>query len=112
MTEYMSLGHMAEANSEGKYYLPHQAAIRDASLTTKLRVVFDASAKTTKNKCLNDIMYVVSEDIEKRYRQINIAEIDQEFLHVLWRDSPKNKIKDYKLNTVTYGTASAPYLAI
>jgi len=55
--------------------------------------------------------YVVSADIEKMYRQINIAESDQEFLHVLWRDYPKNKIKDYKLTTVTYRTASAPYLA-
>jgi len=112
MTEYMSLWHMVEALSEGKYYLPHQAVIRDASLTTK----------TTNNKCLNDIMwtgyrvqkytfdiilkwrrwpYVVSADIEKMYRQINIAESDQELLHVLWRDSPKNKIKDYKLTTVT-----------
>jgi len=35
------------------------------------------------------------------YRQINIAESDHEFWHVLWRDSPKNNIKDYKLTTVT-----------
>jgi len=58
MTEYMSLGHMVEVNAEGKYYLPHQAVIRDASLTTKLRVVFYASAKTNNNKCLNDIMWI------------------------------------------------------
>jgi len=53
----MSLGHMVVANSEGKYYLPDEAVIRDASLTTKLRVVFDASAKTTNN---NDIMWIGS----------------------------------------------------
>jgi len=76
-------------------------------------VVFDASAKTTKNKYLNDIMwigprvkkdifdiilkwcrwqYVVSADIEKMYSQIHTAENDQE-LHVLWRDSQKIKSK-------------------
>jgi len=107
MTENMSLGHMVEANSEGKYYLPHQAVIRDASLTTKLRVVFDASAKTTNNKCLNDIMWIgprVQKDILhiilkwrklkkiSKMCQINIAESDKEFVHVLCRDSIKNEI--------------------
>jgi len=46
MKEYIDLGHMVESKREGKYYLPHQAVLRDSSLTTKLRVVFDASAKT------------------------------------------------------------------
>jgi len=54
--------------------------------------------------------YVVLADIEKMYRQINIAKSDK-YLHILCRDSPKNKIKDYILTTVTYGTALAPYLA-
>jgi len=45
--------------------------------------------------------YVVSANVEKMYRQINIAESDQEFLHVLWRDSPKNKIKSNQLTTVS-----------
>jgi len=74
--------------------------------------------RTRVQKDISDIIlkwrrwqYVTSADIEKMYRQIYIAESDQEFLHVLWRDSPKNKDKDYKLTTVTYGTASAPYLA-
>jgi len=43
--------------------------------------------------------YVVSADFEKMNLQINIAESDQEFVHVSWRDSPKNIIKDYKLTT-------------
>ncbi|XP_032569851.1 uncharacterized protein LOC116800206 [Drosophila sechellia] len=132
MNEYMDLGHMIEVSDEGKYFLPHQAVIRDSSLTTKLRVVFDASAKTTNNKSLNDIMwvgprvqkdifdiiikwrkweFVVSADIEKMYRQIKIDNDDQKYQYILWRNSPKEKIKTYKLTTVTYGTASAPYLA-
>jgi len=35
-------------------------------------------------------------DIKEMYCQIIIAESDQEFVHVLWRYSSKNKIKDYK----------------
>jgi len=36
MDEYMDLGHMVEVNNEDKYFLPHQAAITDSSLTNKL----------------------------------------------------------------------------
>lgn len=31
---------------------------------------------------------------------------------ILWRKSSKDKLEEYRLTTVTYGTASAPYLAI
>jgi len=44
MKEYLKMGHMVSVKTtgQGKYYLPHQAIIRPGSLTTKLRVVFDA----------------------------------------------------------------------
>ncbi|XP_039969957.1 uncharacterized protein LOC120781801 [Bactrocera tryoni] len=135
INEYKDLGHMVKANDhlKGKYYLPHHAIIRENSLTTKLRVVFDASAKSSNGKSLNDIMFsgpklqrdifdiflkwrlwkvVITADVEKMFRQIKIAEKDREYHRILWRESPLNKIEEYKLTTVTYGTASAPYLAV
>lgn len=51
-------------------------------------------------------------DIAKMYRQIFVNEDDQDLQRILWRKSPIDEIKQYKLKTVTYGTASAPYLAI
>lgn len=137
MKEYLDLGHMekipAYANNQGKYYIPHQAVLREDSTTTKLRVVFDASCKTNNKQSLNEVMYAgprlqndLSDillhwrrhrvafiaDIEKMYRQIRIDNEDQEYQRIIWRFHPNQPLQEYKLATVTYGTAAAPFLAI
>ena len=137
MREYEELGHIreitsTEAEQSKAYYIPHHAVLSKNSTTTKLRVVFDASSKTDSGVSLNDISvvgpkvqsdlisilirfrthtFVMITDIEKMYRQINIHPTQQNLQLILWRDTPDNPVKTYKLSTVTYGTASAPYLA-
>ena len=45
MNDYEAQGHMEEVpHDEEATYLPHHPIIRTTVLTTKLRVVFDASA--------------------------------------------------------------------
>ena len=39
------------------HYLPHHGVVRRDKTTTKLRIVFDASAKIGANPCLNDCLY-------------------------------------------------------
>lgn len=46
------------------------------------------------------------------YRQIRIDERDADYQRILWRSSPSSPIAEYRLLTVTYGTASAPYQAL
>ncbi|XP_030763227.1 uncharacterized protein LOC115887855 [Sitophilus oryzae] len=113
--------------------MPHHCVVKNSSTTTKLRVVFDVSAKTSSEVSLNDVLkigptiqddllsiilrfrthnYVITSDIEKMYRMVNVTESDKDLQRIVWRSSPDEELKTYKLNTVTYGTASAPFLAI
>lgn len=59
MREYLDLKHMHVANSNTtlECYLPHHGVERAESSTTKYRVVFNASSKTTTGYSLNDLMY-------------------------------------------------------
>ncbi|XP_011165289.1 uncharacterized protein LOC105199765 [Solenopsis invicta] len=44
--------------------------------------------------------------------QILVHHEDPEYQRISWRPSPQDSIQSYRLRTVTYGTAPAPYLAI
>ncbi|XP_055623754.1 uncharacterized protein LOC129767158 [Toxorhynchites rutilus septentrionalis] len=61
MEEYIFFGHMRPVvdsdNSElPTYYLPHHPVVKEASTTTKTRVVFDGSSKTSTGYSLNDAL--------------------------------------------------------
>ncbi|XP_071631880.1 uncharacterized protein [Temnothorax longispinosus] len=138
MRDYQEQDHMSvvsddEDQEAESYVLPHQAVLRPESVTTKLRVVFDASAKTTLGTSLNDKLmagpnlqtnlydillrfrtheYVVTADVAQMFRQIRVDKRNQGLLRILWRESPEELIRLCKLHTVTYGTTSAPFLAI
>ncbi|KAH8292648.1 hypothetical protein KR054_009770, partial [Drosophila jambulina] len=62
MEEYLALGHMSPTDnkipSTPHYVIPHQCVLRPQSTSTKLRVVFDASCKTSSQVALNDILMV------------------------------------------------------
>ncbi|CAL1688678.1 unnamed protein product [Lasius platythorax] len=135
--EYINLNHMSVVNGSNDVsepiYLPHHGVICESSTMTKLRVVFDASAKTTSGLALNDTLMVgsnlqdniidivmrfrlpkiaITVDLQKMYRQILVHSDDRDYQRILWRFSPNDPINEYKLNTVTYGQACAPFLAI
>lgn len=138
LKEYEEMGHMTKVTpfagpESGAYYLPHHAVIKESSTTTKVRVVFNASAKTHTGLSLNSLLdpghkqqqdlhqiilrwrkhqYVITADIEKMFRQIVVTPEDRDMQRIVWREKPTDPISEYQLNTVTYGTASATYLAV
>ncbi|XP_012533761.1 uncharacterized protein LOC105835229 [Monomorium pharaonis] len=137
MQDYMELGHMREvmhsSDAMGEtYYLPHHAVYKETS-TTKLRVVFDGSCKTSTGISLNDALmvdptvqddffsvltrfctfrYVLTADIAKMYRQILVDPKQTSLQRILWRLSIDKPVQTFELLTVTCGTTSAPFLAI
>lgn len=136
MKEYTDLGHMEEVmdveNTDVNFYLPHHCVLKPSSTTSKLRVVFDASAKTSSGLSLNDLLMtgprVQSElfpillrfrmfpvalcaDVEKMFRQIKVHSADTNLQRIIWRDCPQRPLSIFKLTTVTYGMACSPYLS-
>lgn len=62
LQEYQFLGHMTpvpESDIEQfpVFYLPHHGVLREQSLSTKLRVVFNGSSRSDNGVSLNDILY-------------------------------------------------------
>ncbi|XP_058122825.1 uncharacterized protein LOC131293780 [Anopheles ziemanni] len=136
MREYQELGHMCPVSTEElpkvRYVIPHSCVVKPDSTTTKLRVVFDASAKSTTGISLNDLQavgpviqpdlfriwldfrtqtVVATADIVKMYRQVWVSEPDTWMQCILWRDKPKDTMQLFRLLTVTYGEAASSYLA-
>lgn len=94
ITEYIELGHckvISEIDDRETNFMPHHCVLKPTSSTTRLRVVFDASAQPSTGVSLNDMLmigpviqddlfsiilrfrtlkYVFTADISKMYRQV------------------------------------------
>ncbi|XP_055326335.1 uncharacterized protein LOC129580157 [Sitodiplosis mosellana] len=148
MEDYIAQNHMQLATNtendciryslEGElycqsYYIPHHSVTKESSTTTKLRIVFNASQKTTNGKSLNDILYpgpvmladllsillnwrchriAYCADIQQMYRQIHIHPDDITYQRLFWRSDFSEEIKEYCMNRLTFGTNFAPSFAI
>ncbi|KAG5327787.1 YI31B protein, partial [Pseudoatta argentina] len=88
------------------YYIPHHAVLLDSSPTIRLRVVFNASCRTSNETSLNDHMlisplatillqwqyhYVFTTDIAKMYRQILVDSRDTDYQHCVQILAPQTR---------------------
>ena len=114
------------------HYLPHHCVMRDHKLTTKLRIVYNASTRENGpalNDCLHtgppltpDILDILIKfriqpialvaDIEKAFLMIAVKE-NRDVLRFLWVDdvnSAEPKIMEYRFARVVFGVTSSPFL--
>ena len=120
------------------HYLPHQPVLTPTKTTTKLRVVYDASAKARRhNKSLNNCLLrgpvllpnlagvlmrlritpiLLVADIEKAFLQLDIWPPDRDVTRFLWYRDPTNptatpdNIAVYRFRRVPFGIVSSPFL--
>ncbi|XP_058811009.1 uncharacterized protein LOC131675892 [Topomyia yanbarensis] len=135
MQEYIDLGHMqlsklTEAEGSKSFYLPHHPVIKEA--TTKVRVVFDGSAKNIYRFSPNDALCVgpffqdellttilrfrtypiaLVGDIAKMYRQVLVHPDEVPLQSIFWRFSSDMPVQTFDLLIVTYGLAPSSFLA-
>ena len=139
MQEYFDLGHaelvpLDDLNKPVRdvFYMPMHAVRKEASTTTKLRVVFDASMKTSSGVSLNDLLVVgptvhpplvdvllrfrthriaMVADISKMYRAIELPPIDRDLHRFVWRANPNDALRDFRMTRVTFGVSSSSFVA-
>ena len=114
------------------YFMPHHAVVKDSSNTTRVRPVFNASAKNCDGLSLNSILmtgpnllpdivmtlvrwrlyqFAFVADISKMYLNILLDPMDWPLQTILWREKFDSPIETYALNTVTFGCCASPFLA-
>ena len=139
LEEYFEMDHAEQVPTDDVqklpqqvFYLPMHAVYKESSTTTKTRVVFDASAKSSTGVSLNDTLMVgltvhpplidvlikfrqyriaLTADISKMYRAIELAPNDRDFHRFVWRKNPSDTLKDYRMTRVTFGVSASSFAA-
>ena len=115
-----------------KWYLPHFSVLRPDKETTKISIVFDASAEY-EGTSVNDAIYQGPQlqrelfdvllrfwkhpialvcDIAEMYLSIRIAPTDRPYHRFLWRGMDSSRHPDvFEFNRVVFGVNSSPFLA-
>lgn len=123
----------SKLTGENVHYVPQQPVIKEESETTKLRIVYDCSAKRNPeqpslNDCLEtgpalqpllfDIVlrnrmhpHCLTGDIKKAFLQINVDERDRYAQRTLWYDNlTERNIVEYRFTRVIFGATPSPYV--
>ena len=137
--EYLTMGHAEEvpesalnSSLENTFYLPMHAVHKETSTTTKLRVVFDASAKSDTGVSLNDQLLVgptvhsslldvllrfrmhsvaLTTDVSRMYRAVVLPDSDRDLHRFVWRIQVHEPLKDYRMTRVAFGVSASSLLA-
>jgi len=111
------------------FYMPHRPVVKESSVSTKVRPVFDASAKDLNGLSLNDCVetgpnllpslveilirfrrwkIALAADIQKAFLQIAVVKEDQDVHRFLWND--QNRIRVMRFDRVPFGNRCSPFI--
>lgn len=136
ISEYLNLGFLepvpAHELHHKSYYLPHHGVVKESSTSTKLRIVYNASSKSSSGLSLNDTLkvgpivqpdlistmlrfrvgkFAFSCDVSKMYPQFLLHEPHRDYQRIIWRFKSEDDLQHYRLKGVCFGVASSPFLA-
>ncbi len=115
-----------------EFYIPHKAVVKSSAESTKLRIVYDASAKESRtspslNDCLNPgpslqnhlwaILVrsrfhpiLLTGDLEKAFLQVRIKELERDALRFHWRGPGNDETLVYRFTRALFGLRCSPFL--
>ena len=116
-----------------EFYIPHKAVVREAAESTKLRIVYDASARASEkapslNECLhagpplqNKLWAVLvrarfhpvalTGDIKQAFLQVRIREEDRDAMRFHWiTDLQSRRVETLRFTRALFGLAPSPFL--
>ena len=129
--EQLDLGIIEEVPEVDKagYYMPHRPVIRSTSTTTKVRIIYDASAVGVEGRSVNGMLeagpslypelcglllrfrryeFVVTADIEKAFHQVMIQEDHRHWVRFLWFIN--NNLTAFQFTRLPFGLVCSPFL--
>ncbi|XP_055935700.1 uncharacterized protein LOC129965644 [Argiope bruennichi] len=115
------------------HYLSHHPVIRTGDTTTKIRPIFDASAKGSKGNCLNNCLEKgpnlleiipkfimqfrktaigITPDIKNSFLQISLNPKDRDYFKFLWwkEFSRREELITLRQCRVVFGVSTSPFL--
>ncbi|KAH7712587.1 Pao retrotransposon peptidase family protein [Aphelenchoides avenae] len=125
-----------ERNSALLHLLAHHAVVKESSATTKVRHVFDGSAKLPMKPSINDLLHrgpvllpkiaailirtrlsqlLLIADIAKAFHQVSLHPADRSACAFIWLKDPLKPPDDdnlvyYRFRRVTFGLKPSPFL--
>ena len=115
-----------------EFYIPHMAVVREAAESTKLRVVYDASARAHNDApSLNDCLHpgpplqnqlwnvlvrsrfhpvLIAGDLQKAFLQVRIRACERDALRFHWRANEHSQLETLRFTRALFGLAPSPFL--
>ena len=118
---------------QGKeFYIPHKPVVRMAAESTKLRIVYDASARANQNApSLNDCLYpgpplqnhiwnilvrlrfhpvALTGDLKQAFFQVRIKSEERDAVRFHWKSHQEAEVETLRFTRALFGLTSSPFL--